>query len=67
MAATKGTIHFWYADVDYSFEPTERDQVGCDGMYIERVRVKWYTSVLVNLMLVGLVGLLGPELRVRRG
>jgi len=31
-----------YLDIKWSFQPTENDEIGCDGLYIDSVKVKWW-------------------------
>ena len=30
----------WF-ECDYCGEPTDRDSVGCDGLYISEIRIRW--------------------------
>lgn len=41
MPATHFTYDGGWFECDYSGEPTERDSVGCDGLYIREVRIRW--------------------------
>ena len=39
----------WFV-CEWSLTPTEKDSIGCDGLYIKAIRIKWWGPYYIWLL-----------------